>query len=105
MLVAIAAVPLGVWGAETFPVRSIRLVVPFPPGGGNDSLGRIVADKLGGTLGQRVVVDNKGGAGGMVGITDVIKSAPNGYTLLLGHTGSLAMTPHLYQPARLAAAS
>jgi tripartite-type tricarboxylate transporter receptor subunit TctC len=89
----------GCLAAETYPARVIRLVVPFPPGGGNDALGRIVAGKLSHALGQRVVVDNKGGAGGMVGTTDVIKSTANGYTLLLGHTGSLAMTPHLYSTA------
>jgi tripartite-type tricarboxylate transporter receptor subunit TctC len=98
MLMA-AAVSGSVWAAETYPSRAIRLVVPFPPGGGNDTMGRIVAEKLGHALGQRVVVDNKGGAGGIVGTTEVIKSAANGYTLLLGHTGSLAMSPHLYQNA------
>lgn len=92
-------VPGSELGAAVYPERAIRLVVPFPPGGGNDAMGRIVAEKLGSTLGQRVVVDNKGGAGGMVGTVEVIKSAPNGYTLLLGHTGSLAMSPHLYQSA------
>ena len=87
------------WAAETYPARPVRLVVPFPPGGGNDTMGRIVADKLTGTLGQRVVVDNRGGGGGIVGTTLVIKSPPDGYTLLLGHTGSLAITPHLYPHA------
>ena len=85
--------------AAAYPERAIRLVVPFPPGGGNDTMGRIVADKLSGSLGQRVVVDNRGGGGGIVGTTLVIKSPPDGYTLLLGHTGSLAITPHLYPHA------
>ena len=92
-------VPGRAWGAESYPARPIRLVVPFPPGGGNDTMGRIVADRLTHSLGQRVVVDNRGGAGGMVGTTEVIKAPPTGYTLLLGHTGSLAITPHLYPNA------
>jgi tripartite-type tricarboxylate transporter receptor subunit TctC len=62
-------------------------------------MGRIVADKLTGALRQRVVVDNRSGAGGMVGMTTVIKSPPDGYTLMLGHTGSLAIAPHLYPNA------
>src|SRR4029450_24010 len=94
VVAALAAlfVPAGALEAATYPERTIRLVVPFPPGGGNDVLGRIVAEQLGGMLGQRVLVDNKGGAGGMVGTADVIKSPPTGYTLLLGHTGS--PSPH-----------
>src|SRR5262245_12132618 len=76
-----SSVPGSALAAASYPERTIRLVVPFPPGGGNDVLGRIVGEQLGGMLGQRVLVDNKGGAGGMVGTTEVIKSAPSGYTL------------------------
>jgi tripartite-type tricarboxylate transporter receptor subunit TctC len=88
-----------VLAVETYPARSVRLVVPFPPGGGNDAMVRIVAEKLGATLRQRVVVEHKGGAGGAAGTADVIKSAPNGYTLLLTDTASVAMAPHLYRSA------
>jgi tripartite-type tricarboxylate transporter receptor subunit TctC len=83
--------------AQDYPTRSITLVVPFPPGGGNDAMARIVGDKLGEALGQRLVVENKGGAGGVLGTTSVARSAPDGYTLLLGHTGTLGINPYLYK--------
>lgn len=83
---------------QTYPTRPIMLVVPFPPGGGNDAMARIIADKLSATLGQQVVVDNRGGAGGVIGTRTVAKAAPDGYTLLLGHTGTLGINPSLYAP-------
>jgi tripartite-type tricarboxylate transporter receptor subunit TctC len=83
--------------AQDYPTRPITLVVPFPPGGGNDAMARIVGDKLGEALGQRVVVENKGGAGGVLGTTSVARAAPDGYTLLLGHTGTLGINPYLYK--------
>src|SRR5262245_22739147 len=89
----------GAAAAEPYPARPIRLVVPFPPGGGNDTMGRIVAGKLAGSLSQRVGGGNRGGRGGIIGTTTVIKAPADGYTLLLGHTGSLAITPHLYPHA------
>jgi len=66
------------------------MIVPFPPGGGNDILGRAVAQRLSELIGQRVVVDNRGGAGGLVGTDLAAKATPNGYTLLLGSLGSVA---------------
>ncbi|MDT3683594.1 MAG: tripartite tricarboxylate transporter substrate binding protein [Pseudorhodoplanes sp.] len=84
--------------SQTYPARPIMLVVPFPPGGGNDAMARIIADKLSTTLGQQVVVDNRGGAGGLIGTRAVAKAAPDGYTLLLGHTGTLGINPSLYAP-------
>jgi tripartite-type tricarboxylate transporter receptor subunit TctC len=72
------------------------LVVPFPPGGGNDALARAAADGMSKTLGQQVVVDNRGGAGGTVATRAVAKSAPDGYTILLAYTGTLAINPTLY---------
>jgi tripartite-type tricarboxylate transporter receptor subunit TctC len=85
--------------AQDFPNRPITLVVPFPPGGGVDAMARIVADKLSGALGQQVVVDNRGGAGGLVGTRAVARAAADGYTLLLGHTGTLSINPTLYTHA------
>jgi tripartite-type tricarboxylate transporter receptor subunit TctC len=69
--------------AQDYPNKPIRLVIPFPAGGSSDGIGRQIADKLGGVLKQSVVVENKGGAGGMIGADAVAKSAPDGYTLVL----------------------
>jgi tripartite-type tricarboxylate transporter receptor subunit TctC len=82
--------------AQSFPSRPITLVVPFPPGGGNDALARAVAERMSKSLGQQVVVDNRGGAGGTVATRAVAKTAPDGYTILLAYTGTLAINPSLY---------
>ena len=79
-----------------YPNRTVTLVVPYPPGGGVDVLARVVAEKLSGTLGQQVIVDNRVGGSGLVGTRTVIRSAPDGYTLFLGHTGSISINPSLY---------
>lgn len=77
--------------AETFPDRPLRLVIPWPPGGTNDIVGRLVADGMAQRLGQPVVIENRGGAGGALGAEVVAKSTPDGYTLLLGGSGSLTI--------------
>jgi tripartite-type tricarboxylate transporter receptor subunit TctC len=82
--------------ADDFPNRPITLIVPFPPGGSTTIVGRIVADKMGEALKQSIVVDNRGGAGGTIGSRAVAKSPPDGYTILLGYTGTLAIGPTLY---------
>src|SRR5882757_7522567 len=82
--------------AQNYPTRSINLIVPYPPGGGVDAMARIVAETLSHALGQQVVVDNRGGGGGLIGTRAVMKAAPDGYTLLLGHTGSISINPSLY---------
>src|ERR1041385_3585684 len=82
--------------AQDYPARTVTLVVPYPPGGGVDAMARVVADKLSAALGQQVIVDNRGGGSGLVGTRAVIKSAPDGYTLFLGHTGSISINPSLY---------
>jgi tripartite-type tricarboxylate transporter receptor subunit TctC len=99
---AAAAVALcAAWpaAAQTFPARSITLVVPYPPGGGVDSMARVAADKLAAALGQPVVVENRGGAGGTIATRAVAKTAPDGYTILLTYTGTLAINPSLYPNA------
>ena len=85
--------------AQEYPTRTITLVVPYPPGGGVDAMARVVADRLSAALGQQVVVDNRGGGSGLVGTRAVVKAAPDGYTLLLGHTGSISINPSLYANA------
>ena len=82
--------------AQDYPTRPITLVVPYPAGGGVDAMARIVADKLTAALGQQVLVDNRGGGSGLVGTRAVIRAAPDGYTLMLGHTGSISINPSLY---------
>jgi tripartite-type tricarboxylate transporter receptor subunit TctC len=82
--------------AQDYPNRPITLVVPFPPGGSTTIVARIVAEKMSEGLGQSIVIDNRGGAGGTVGSRAVSKSAPDGYTILLGYTGTLAIGPTLY---------
>ncbi|MFD2181907.1 Bug family tripartite tricarboxylate transporter substrate binding protein [Rhodoplanes azumiensis] len=81
---------------EPWPSQNLKLIVPFPPGAANDTLGRAIADQLGPRLGKTVVVDNRSGAGGSLGSTTVARAAPDGYTLLLGHIGTLAVNPAIY---------
>ena len=83
--------------AQNYPTRSITLVIPFAPGGSTSVVGRGVADKMSELLGEKVVVDNRPGAGGTVGTKAVAKSEPDGYTLVLGYTGTLAIGPSLYK--------
>ena len=85
--------------AQDYPARTVTLIVPYPPGGGVDAMARIVADKLSAALGQQVVVDNRGGGSGLIGTRVVQKAAPDGYTLLLGHTGTISINPSLYANA------
>ena len=92
------AVVLGVGAAlaQPYPAKPVRLVVPFPPGGPADSVARVLAQKLTDVMGQPVVVDNRAGATRTIGAGIVAKSAPDGYTLLLGTSNELAMSPGLY---------
>lgn len=101
-LAAVANAPVSL--AQDYPTKPIRLVIPYPPGGGNDTLGRIVAQRLSTALGQQVYVDNKAGAGGNLGTEQVAHAKPDGYTLTLGFVANMAMTPHLgklnYDPVK-----
>lgn len=86
--------------AQDYPTKPIVLVVPFPAGGGNDSLARHVAERMSRTLGQQVVVENRAaGGGGTVATRAAAKAAPDGYTILLTYTGTLAVNPTLYPNA------
>jgi tripartite-type tricarboxylate transporter receptor subunit TctC len=84
---------------QDYPTRPITLIVPYPPGGGVDAMARIVGEKLSAALGQQVIVDNRGGGGGNIGTRAAAKAAPDGYTLLLGHTGTISINPSLYANA------
>lgn len=91
-----AAAIAGTALAQGFPNRPVTLVVPFPPGGGSDTGGRVIAEQLARRWGQPVVVENKGGAAGQIGADFVAKSKGDGYTLLLGNIGTQAINPSLY---------
>jgi tripartite-type tricarboxylate transporter receptor subunit TctC len=86
----------GVVQAQTYPVKPLRMIVPFAPSGPTDLLARLLAQKLTTIFGQQVVVDNRGGAGGTIGSEAVARAAPDGYTMLLGHIGIFAVNPTLY---------
>ncbi len=95
MLIATTAMPAAV--AQSFPNRPLRLIVPNGAGGSTDLVARTVASKLAESLGQQVIIDNRGGSGGIIGTEIVAKAAPDGHTLLVGTIGNLAISPHLYR--------
>ena len=81
--------------AQNYPNRPVRIVAPFPPGGGLDLVSRALAQRLSSVLGQTVIIDNRAGADGMIGTEQVAKSAPDGYTLLISSTGPMVINPAL----------
>jgi tripartite-type tricarboxylate transporter receptor subunit TctC len=83
--------------AQSYPAKPIRLIIPFPPGGGTDILGRLLAKELTDQLKWNVVPDNKAGAGGTIGITEAVRAAPSGYDLVLGQKDNLVIGPWLYK--------
>src|SRR5262245_23298787 len=83
--------------AQTYPSRPIRMIVPFPAGGASDTSARIVAQKLSTSLNQQVVVENRGGAGGTIGAALAAKASADGYSLLMGSSTELVISPHLYR--------
>src|SRR5262245_65125283 len=94
--VALLALGAAAQAQERFPARPIRVIVPFAAGGAVDTLARLVGGKLGETIGQPVVIENRAGAGGNLAAEIVAKAAPDGYTILLT-TNGLALAPSLYQ--------
>jgi len=94
---ALAALLTAPAWAQTYPAKPVRVIVPFPPGGGNDVIARIVGEKLTERLGQSFVIDNRGGGNGIVGLQALAKAAPDGYTIGVGAAGPLAVNPSLYE--------
>jgi tripartite-type tricarboxylate transporter receptor subunit TctC len=104
LLAVLASLPLGV-AAQAYPVKPVRLIVPFTAGGGTDLVARTIAQRLTETLGQPVIVDNRAGAGGVIGAEAVAKAAPDGYTLLMASPGPMSISPNLrrsmpYDPSK-----
>jgi tripartite-type tricarboxylate transporter receptor subunit TctC len=83
--------------AQTFPQQTVTMIVPFPPGGGTDTGSRLLAQKLSGKWGQQVIVDNKPGAAGIVGLEIASKAKPDGYTIVMGNIGTQSINPSLYK--------
>src|SRR6059036_838255 len=83
--------------AQVYPAKSIRMIVAYPPGGGTDIVGRMVARKLGETLGQSVLVENRGGASGNIGTELAARAAPDGYTILMGNVAPNAINVSLFK--------
>ena len=95
-----ACLTAGAARADDYPSRPIRLIVPYAPGGGADAIGRIVAKRVSETIGQPIVIENRGGAGSIIG-TEAVKNAdPDGYTLLLGQSGPISINPAVYKKLR-----
>jgi len=100
LIVVVAALPLfgsaaTVAIAQAYPAKPIRMMIGFPPGGGTDIVGRIVAQKLGEALGQQIIVDNRGGASGQLAAELVSKASPDGYTIMMAHIAAMTILPSL----------
>ncbi|RZJ16041.1 MAG: tripartite tricarboxylate transporter substrate binding protein, partial [Haliea sp.] len=91
------ALALGTVQAQPYPNKPIRMIVPFPPGGGTDILSRLVANKLTETSKWTVIPDNRGGAGGTIGITEAVRATPNGYEMVMGQKDNMVVAPWLYK--------
>jgi tripartite-type tricarboxylate transporter receptor subunit TctC len=96
LLVAAFVGAVGIAGAQTYPTKPITIIEPFAAGGGNDIMARLLAQNMGRTLGQQFVIDNRGGAAGTLGARAVAKATPDGYTLMVGHSGVFGVAPSLY---------
>lgn len=97
LLVAAASLSLSHAQGSNFPNKVVKVIVPQPPGGGFDFVGRLLADRMGKQMGQSVIVENKPGSGTLIGTDFVAKSAPDGYTLLVGSVSNIALNPGLYR--------
>ncbi len=96
LMAAMCVLPVCAIAADSYPTKPVRLIVPFPPGGSNDIVGRLVGNELGKKLGQQVVIDNRGGAGGMIGSEIAANTQPDGYTLLIASV-AFAYNPSIFK--------
>ena len=94
---ALCATLSGAAWAQTFPVKAVRIIVAFPPGGGTDIVARLLGQKLAESWGQQAIVDNRAGASGVIGTEAAARAAPDGYTWFMGTMGNLTVNQHLYQ--------
>ncbi|MBS0608670.1 MAG: tripartite tricarboxylate transporter substrate binding protein, partial [Proteobacteria bacterium] len=94
---AALAAPQWAFAQGKYPAKPVRVIVPFPAGGTTDVVARLVLQKLGELMGQSFIVDNKGGANGMIGTAEVARAAPDGYTLLLNTAGAQTLSPVIYK--------
>ncbi len=97
LLAVAAAIAAPAVQAQAYPNKTIRLILPYPPGGGSDTIARPIARKMTESLGQQVIIDNRGGAGGNIGMEVAARSAPDGYTMVMGLTAQLAVNVSLYK--------
>ena len=95
-VVALALFPALAVAQSTYPNRPVKVIVPFAPGGASDFVGRIMQPRLAELLGQQIVIENRGGAAGSIGVEVAARSAPDGYTILLGNVGSIAINPGVF---------
>src|SRR4030088_3004486 len=95
LLIAVVTLWAGCAIAQSYPAKPIRVIVPSPPGGGTDIFARMLGVRLGETLGQQMVIENRAGAAGVLGAETAAKAAPDGYTLVIGQASNLAINPHL----------
>ena len=86
----------GAWAQSTYPTKPLRVIVPWPPGGGADVITRLLSPKLGEALGQQIIVDNRGGAAGNIGAEMAAKAPPDGYTIAFAYSGTHSINPHIY---------
>ena len=87
--------------AQEYPQRPLRLIAPFPPGGGVDFLARIIGQKLSESWGQQVVIDNRSGGSGVIGMEIAARAAPDGYTLLMSEVGTLSINPAIFRSLQI----
>src|SRR5688572_11824028 len=96
ILLWLALVPATALAQQTYPAKPVRMIIPFAPGGASDFVGRILQPKLSEVLAQPIIIENRAGASGNIGVEAAARSAPDGYTIFLGNVGSIAINPGVF---------